>query len=99
MGDVSAMTNSIVVIDRITRVAPLGVQFLDVVTQTVVGNVLAVSAYPRNRAVLRVPAVANSSGVYILQNLPGRRDLENGAGDIDYWDYLQPRMPVTSEVA
>jgi hypothetical protein len=93
------MTNSIVVIDRVTRVASLGVRFLDTVTNTVVGNVLTVSAYPQHKPALRVAAVANSSGVYVLQNLPGLRDVENGAGDQDYWDHLPPRSPFTVEVS
>lgn len=78
------------VLERLTIVAPLGLRFHDVVTDSFVGDGLNVSVYEANRPVRKVQAFANGSGVYIIHHAPGLREFENGNGDSDFWNGLPP---------
>ena len=86
------------VIERVTRVAPLGVRFWDVVSGSVIADGLSVTAYPPANPALRVPAFTNRSGVFVVQNLPGLRAIENGTGDTNFWANLPPTRPFVIEV-
>ena len=86
------------VIDRVSRTTPLGVCFRDEVTGSVVGEGLAVSAYPQGQPSSRRPSVVNRSGIHVFMDLPGLRDLEFGAGDTAWWQGLIGRKHYTVEV-
>ncbi len=73
------------VLDRLTRVTPLGLRFWDVAAGKVVGNGLSVTATPPDNPARIIPATLNRSGIYLFQNLPGLREVEHGAGDADFW--------------
>jgi len=70
----------VVLFDRLTMVAPLGLRFHDVVTNEIVGDGLSVWAYRLDRATAARPLFPNRRGVYVLHDAPGLRDLQNGAG-------------------
>lgn len=77
------------ILERLTRVAPLGLRFWDALTNTFVSEGLSVQAVPKltsgvylGKAALAFP---NRSGVFVFQSLPGLREAEFGAGDADYW--------------
>ena len=86
------------VIERVTRVAPFGVRFWDTVSGSVIGDGLSITAYPPANPALSVQAFVNRSGVYALQNVPGLRAIENGAGDANFWATLPPGQPFVIEV-
>ena len=85
--------------ERLTVVAPLGLRFWDDVSGKTIGTGLSVTAYPPDNPGRRVEAFANRSGVYVLRNLPGLREVENGAGDADFWRSLPAKKPFVIEVA
>ena len=72
-----------VVLDRLTIVAPLGVRFQDAITGEVIADGLTVSAYPLKQPNARRSLFPNRRGVFVLRHAPGLRDVENGAGDAD----------------
>jgi hypothetical protein len=81
----SALT--IVELDRVTRVAPLGLRFWDALTGALVDG-LSVSAIPEVAGAYlgqEQVAVPNRSGVYVFHHLPGLRQAEHGSGDEEYW--------------
>src|SRR5574341_22614 len=86
------------VLERLTRVTPLGLRFWDPVSRAVVGEELNVVVYPPHQPERRTLALETSTGIYAAQNLPGLRALEYGAGDEDYWDALPPQRPFVVEV-
>ena len=75
-------------------VAPLGVRFRDVVTDTLVGDGLSVTVYPAAAPARRVTAQANRSGVYVVHHAPGLRAFEQGAGDSAFWADAAPPVPL-----
>jgi hypothetical protein len=89
------MTDSgraVTVLERISRVAPLGIRFWDGATNRFVGSDLAVSAFPPGRPDRRLFARASSAGVYGFPLLPGLPAPElYGAGDDDYWQQVRTR--------
>jgi hypothetical protein len=85
-------------LEVVTTVAPLGLRFRDVVTNTFVGDGLSVTAYPAANNRKRVAAFANRAGVYVLQHAPGLGEFERGAGDEDFWANLPPGKPFVVEV-
>src|SRR4051794_15496210 len=89
---------SVLVLDRITIVAPLGLRFHDAITDEAVRDGLVVSASPKNRPNARRSLIANRRGVYVLHDAPGLRNLQNGAGDADYWDNLPEKKDFVVEV-
>lgn len=86
------------VIERVPRVAPLGLRFWDDVSGTTIGEGLIVTAYPRAQPDRRVRAFPNRSGLYVLRDLPGLRDFEQGEGSGAFWDSLPPRRSFIIEV-
>jgi hypothetical protein len=93
------MTNNPVrILERFTILAPLGVRFWDALTNSIIADGLRVTAYPFNNPARIVQGFPNRSGTYVLQNLPGMRDIENGAGDAEFWANLPPKRPFVVEV-
>lgn len=91
--------NQVKVLDRLTIVAPLGLRFHDTVTGAAVGEGLSVWAYPASRPNAIRSLSPNRRGVYILHDAPGLRDLQNGAGDDEYWNNLGPKRDFVIEVS
>jgi len=82
------MTTAPVVIERLSKVAPLGVRFWDAITHKSIGDGLLVTAYRPLQPDRRSALTLNRANVFVLQNIPGLRDVEFGAGDQAYWDDL-----------
>jgi hypothetical protein len=84
------------VLERITRLAPLGIRFWDEVSARVVSDGLVVEVYASGDSERRTAARPNRSGVFVLPHLPGSRDpsFELGTGDAAFWQRLQPRPHV-----
>jgi hypothetical protein len=75
----------VVLLERIGRVAPLGIRFHDASTGAAIPGGLEVIAYPQVAPIQQRTAFANASGVYVLQNLAGMREFEFGEGDDAFW--------------
>jgi hypothetical protein len=82
------MTTTPIVIERFSKVAPLGVRFWDAITHKSIGDGLIVSAYRPLQPDRRFALTLNRADVFVLQNVPGLRDVEFGDGDQAYWDAL-----------
>jgi hypothetical protein len=67
-------------LERVSRVAPVGVRFWDRPTARAVWEGLRLTNVESDRR-----AVPNHSGVFVAYDLPGMRDAEQGAGDEAYW--------------
>jgi hypothetical protein len=80
-------------LERITRVAPLGMRFWDHPTASSVSEGLRVTIVETGR-----PAYANRSGVFVATGLPGLRDAEQGRGDAAYWASPPVHRAVTVEL-
>jgi hypothetical protein len=76
------------VLESISRVTPLGLRFWDLATNTVVDDGLTVVAYPVGQPWHAQKSLVNPSGVHVLQDLYGLRELESGTGDQAFWDGL-----------
>lgn len=81
------------VIERLTRTTPLGLRFWDDVTGKVIGDGLVVTAYPPASPLRRIEARVNRSGVYVLSDLPGLREVEFGTGDDEFWSAFEQNSP------
>src|SRR5207253_2093894 len=90
------MSTQTIVLERITRVTPLGIRFWDQATASVVSDGLIVEVYPSGEPERRMAARPNGIGTFVLPRLPGPRDpaFELGTGDTDFWQRLQPRPHV-----
>lgn len=86
-------------LDRVTTVAPLGLQFHDAATGTIVGEGLSVWAFPAGRPAAKRSLVANRVGVYVLHHAEGLIDLEHGTGDQSYWQNLPAPKQFVVEVS
>jgi hypothetical protein len=84
------MATPLLITDRFTMVAPLGLRFHDTTTGTLVGDGLSIWAYPVGRPSAKRPAIANRKGVYVLHHGYGLRERENGDGSRAYWDNPDP---------
>lgn len=89
----------LLVLDRVTIVAPLGVRFRDAMTGSLVGDGFSVWAYPSSQPDARRPLIPNRKGVYVLHHAPGLRNLENGKGDHDFWSTLSANTDFVIEVS
>lgn len=81
-----------VVIDTLTRVAPLGVRFYDHATGQAVTE-LEVTARPAASPARELAMFPSRSGVYTLHHAPGLRDFEGGAGDAEFWQRMPAPQP------
>lgn len=88
----------LLVLDRVTMVAPLGVRFRDAMTGAPVGDGFSVWAYPSTQPHARRPLIPNRKGVYVLHHAPGLRELENGRGDDEFWSNLSASREFVVEV-
>ncbi len=86
------------IIETVTRVAPLGVRFYDRVTKQIISG-LTVTASGASNPSRKLALFPNSAGVYILQNVPGLRDFEQGTGDADFWSRVPAALPYTVAVS
>ena len=86
------------VIERVTRVAPLGVRFWDAVTRRYVAD-LRVTAVSQERPGRILRLNAGPSGVYALQGVPGLRDFEFGEGDEAFWSQIPLPAPYILSVS
>lgn len=82
----------------LSRVAPLGVRFVDDLSGRAVWSGLRAWAWPTAEPASTVPLALNGSNVYVLVDAPGLRDLSWGAGDDGYWAGLPRRLAFTVEV-
>ena len=89
---------SIQVLETLTLVQPFGLRFWDQVTRSAVSDGLVVTAWPAVQPELRTPASLNRSGVFWFRNLPGLREIENGAGDAGFWSKHPPQFDFVVEV-
>jgi hypothetical protein len=89
---------SIQVLEEITLVQPFGLRFWDQVTQSAVSDGLVVTAWRSVQPQVITPASLNRSGVFSFRNLPGLREMENGAGDADFWWQHPPQIDFVVEV-
>ncbi len=92
------MTPQILKLDRLTLVAPLGLRFCDQMSGAFIGDGLDVQVYPSGNPFSKVPAVANRRGIYVLHHAPGRREVEHGEGDLNYWQAPPPTKDFVVEV-
>ena len=88
----------VAVLERLTRVTPLGVRLLDASTGSFVTDGITVDAYPRVDPGRRTRALVNRSSVFVFNGLPGMSEVERGAGDEAYWAAQVPRYPFVLEV-
>jgi len=84
------------VLERFTRVTPLGIRFWDEVSARVVSDGLLVQVYASGESERRVDAHPNGMGIFVLPRMPGPRDLafERGDGGAAFWQRFQPRAHV-----
>ena len=92
------MSSPVIVLDELTKVAPLGLRFWDVALNEPAGSGLNVIAYPTASSDLKTTAFSNSAGVYSFVGLPGLHRVENGAGDDAFWAANPPSVNFTVEV-
>ena len=87
------------VLDRISRVTPLGIRFWDEVAARTVADGLDVVVYPKGEPERQVAARANRIGTFVLPHLPGARDtaFERGDGGDAFWQ-RQTLRPYVIEV-
>ncbi|HEY2902664.1 MAG TPA: hypothetical protein VGL59_18925 [Polyangia bacterium] len=89
---------AMVILESWSRVAPLGVRFVDDQNGRVIGDGLQVTAWPSAEP-SRLRAVPQGrTNVFYLMNVGGLRDLEFGAGDDAYWAGLPRHLAFTLEV-
>ena len=84
-------------VERVSRVAPLGVRFRDTVTGADVAG-LTVEAWPAGQRHRRISAVSTAAKVYGWVDLPGVRDRTFGAGDDAYWSSALPPLSYIVDV-
>jgi hypothetical protein len=75
------------VLERWSRLSPLGLRFWDEGTGAVVTDGLQVEIYAADRPERRVVARPNRSGTFVASSLPGRPrpEIEFGSGDDRFW--------------
>ena len=82
------------VLEAITRVAPLGVRFVDDVTGEAVSDGLE-ALYAREGSDAPARAAVNHSGVFVIRGLG---DFERGAGDEAFWASTLPSVTTRIQV-
>lgn len=78
--------------ERVTRVAPFGVRFVDPVTDQVVSD-LEVTMARAGRSDPQMPLASSPSGAFYLSTAPGLREFTFGRGDQAFW--AQAPAPTT----
>jgi hypothetical protein len=87
------------VLERLSRLSPLGLRFWDEGTGAVVSNGLQVEIYPAGQPERRVAARPNRSGTFVASSLPGRLrpEIEFASGDDRFWSQVRAQ-PFVVEV-
>lgn len=85
------------VLESVTRLAPLGVRFVDDVTGETVSEGLTV-LYPRAGAAAPARATLNRTGVFVMRGVAGIGDVERGRGDDAFWASPLPSATATVQV-
>jgi hypothetical protein len=80
------------VLDQVTRVTPIGVQYFDDVDQIIVSEGLVVSMWRSNGSTKRHQAIVNRTGVFVVRGLHCLYEAESGKGDKDYWDHVATKL-------
>ena len=86
------------ILDRITRVTPLGIRFWDEVTSAPVAAPLTLTGYFATHPDRKKQPVRNYSNVYAFYGLPGMRAFEYGTGDAAFWSGQPAPRPFEIEV-
>lgn len=91
----------LLIIEKLSLVAPLGLCFHDAVTGLRISDGLKVSVYPATQSIRKkkMSARPNHSGVYVLQRATGLEDFSNGAGDTKFWQDNPPQKLYVVEVS
>lgn len=76
---------AVAVLERVSIVTPLAVRLRDEATRAFVADGLSVVVWPRSNPEMRTTALRNATNVFVLRNLPGMRDVEQGSGDSAFW--------------
>jgi hypothetical protein len=92
------MVASFKTLEKFSLIAPLGLRFWDEVTAKPIGDGLKIEAYPVNQPYRRVAAFVNQSSIYILRDLPGLRDLEQGFAEQEFLDGTVQKWAFVVEV-
>lgn len=92
---------SLILIEKLPLVAPLGLCFHDAATGERIIDGLKISIYPLTGSTrkIRNDALPNRSGVFVLQNAFGLDNFKNGAGDAEFWANNPPRKTYIAEVS
>ena len=90
--------NTLLTLERLRRVTPFGVRFVDDQGGRVIAEGLRATAWPSAEPSRTVPLRLNGSNVYYLLDAPGLRDLSWGEGDDAYWSGLSRRLGFTIQV-
>lgn len=86
------------ILETFSRVAPLGIQFVNAATRRPILETLDVVGYDTAVPSNRIRLFPNRSNVYVLRGIAELRDFETGAGDAGFWDELPAPAPYTIEV-
>jgi hypothetical protein len=90
---------AIQLLEELTIVTPLGVNFRDASTRIQISDDLDVTLHPAGISELKRNGVVNRAGVFVFRNLPGMRDVESGSGDEAFWAAQTPRFDFLLEVS
>jgi hypothetical protein len=85
------------ILERVTRVTPLGIRFWDDVTSSAISAPLSVTGYFPSRPDRVFTAILNHANVYLFYGLPGMRAVEYGAGDTAFWNAQTSPSPFEVE--
>jgi hypothetical protein len=85
-------------VERVARVAPFGVRFVDDHDGGVVADGLSVGAWPTGQPSRARQVRRNGGNVFFLMDIGGLRGQEFGAGDDGYWSGISRRVGFTFDV-
>jgi hypothetical protein len=88
----------VAILERLTRVTPLGVRLLDVATGSFVSDGLTADLSPSANPERLTHGTVNRSSVFVFNGLPGMSAVESGEGDDAYWAAQIPRYPFVLDV-
>jgi hypothetical protein len=82
-----------IVLERVSRVTPFGIRFVDEATGADVADPLVVQVYQVNQPERRVDAQPNRRGTFFVPRLPGPRDpaFDFGDGGLATWETARRR--------
>lgn len=93
------MTVQLIVLERLTRVAPFGVRFWDAVADRLISDDLAVTAFLLSNPTRQFALQQNRSGVYVLHTASGFAGFSFGDGGEAFWESLPPPRSFVIEVS